>query len=85
MAPTSYLGILFLATMKFGRLSFLPMNTFILVVYFVPLLLNSFLHVSCLVTIVMIPLCSYFGVVFSFFLSFTAVHPDCDDYLFHRS
>ena len=61
------------------------MNTFILVVYLMSLLLNPFLHVSCLVTILMIPQCSYFDVVFSSFLSFTAVHPDCDDYPFRRS
>ena len=68
-----------------GAWSSLPMNTFILVVYLMLILLNSFLRVSCLATILMIPQCSYFDVVFILFLSFTAVHPDCDDYLFHRS
>ena len=42
------------------------MNTFILVVYLMSFLLKPFLHVSCLVTI-MIPQCSVFDVVFSLF------------------
>ena len=43
------------------------MNTFILVVYLMSFLLKPFLHVSCLVPIMMIPQCSYFDVVFSLF------------------
>ena len=37
-----------------------------------------------LVTIMMILQCSYFWRCLQLILSFTAVHPDCDDYLFHR-
>ena len=48
-----------------GAWSILPMNTFILVVYLMSFLLNLFLRVSCLVTIMMTPQCSYFDVVFS--------------------
>ena len=43
------------------------MNTFILVAYLMSFLLKPFLHVSCLVPIMMIPQCSYFDVVFSLF------------------
>ena len=50
------------------------MNTFILVVYLMSLLVNSFLHVSCLLTILMISsVFSVFDVVFNPFLSFTEV------------
>ena len=43
------------ATFDSGACSILPVNTFILVVYLMSLLLNSFPHVSRLVTILMIP------------------------------
>ena len=49
-----------------GAWSILPMNTFILAVYLMSFLLKPFLHVSCMVTIMMILQCSYFHVVFSF-------------------
>ena len=54
-------------TLSRARDSILPMNTFILVVYLMSLLLKPFLHVSCLVTIMMIPQCYSFDVVFSLF------------------
>ena len=64
-----------------GAWSILPVNMFILDVYLVSLLLNSFLRVSCLITILMAPQFFLFVTLSSAsFLSSTEVQTDCDDH-----